>query len=39
MPVAIIRRASLVIGKDLVRLRSLLELLLGVGIVIVDVRM
>ena len=38
MPVAVVERASLRVGQDLVRLRRLLELLLGLGVVLVDVR-
>ena len=38
MPVAVVQRAALRVGQDLVRLRRLLELLLGLGVVLVDVR-
>ena len=38
MAVAVIGRAPLGVGKDLVRLRGLLELLLRLGVVRVDVR-
>jgi hypothetical protein len=36
--VAVVRRPALGVGEDLVGLGRLLELLLGVGVVLVDVR-